>query len=156
MKALISILLASSLYAGNMFVTAGISMGADTTGTTDSEIAESPFGTFGVEYETKYGNLFYEHTSSIPQIDETMGLNMIGYKYGYSFKNVNPYAGVSFRDVAFDGDYYRDRIGGTIGIVGIEKDFGYSSLYLEYKGSLDEGKNLTTFGFRLKFDSEDF
>jgi len=154
MKIILAIILATGLYA-NFIATAGISMGGFGTKSTGNSIAESPFGTFGVEYRTESAELYYEHTSSIPQINESLGINIVGARYRLHLFDLEPYLGVAMRNKNYDGEYYKDRLSDRFYIFGLEKMYDDKSLYIEHKESINKGNDLTTFGFKLYFDSED-
>lgn len=107
MKILLAILLATGLYA-NFIATVGMSMGGFGTKSTGGAIAESPFGTFGIEYRNEFAELYCEHTSSIPQINESLGINIVGARYRLHIFGLEPYLGIAIMNKNYDGSYYKD------------------------------------------------
>ena len=157
MKKLLTILLlATSLFALEVIPSVGLAMNGNLKGSDSNSYvhSESPLGIFELRLKQKLVNdvsgiIKYKHISSIPQIDETQGINeidaLIEYKYVY--------AGMSYTTDKWTSEYYTDQYGKKSMLVGLVHEFDNGrELYVEYGDSLEEGKkDMLIAGFNLLF-----
>lgn len=112
--------------------------------------SESPLGIFGVDIEYKYVSVGYRHISSIPQMDETQGINEIVAKATYR----GLYVGVAYNNDTLTSQYYLDQISEYSVLVGVQAEYSDDKyLFIEYRDSNDGKKDAFMFGAGFNFDS---
>lgn len=148
-KLILTVLLCVAAMAGEIKPFVGIAMNS----LTSSVKSESPLGLFGVKYETQYTSLYYRHISSIPQIDETQGINEVGVNLKYKYKFIEPYIGASYNNELGTSAYYTKQISKWSAIAGVNIKYKDKDIFIEYR---DTGKgDMLMYGVIFNFDSDD-
>lgn len=137
----------SSMFADGTTVFAGFAMNG-----TQNFKSESPLGVFGIRYDTKYVSPFYRHISSIPQVNETQGINEFGLNLKLPYKFIEPYVGVVYTNDKLTSKYYTDQLENISYTFGITIKYKDKELYPEYRKNAKQ--DIFMFGFNLLFDSE--
>lgn len=114
--------------------------------------SESPLGVFGARYDEKYYSVYYRHISSIPQVDETQGINEVGANLKYKYKALEPYCGITYTNKKLTSEYYTKQIGHNSLISGIKIPFKDKEIYVEYRIAKT---NVLMYGFNITFSVED-
>lgn len=152
MKKLILLLLSVSLYA-KIVPYAGVAMNGNMSNSEQYIISESPLGIFGINYETKYISVGYKHISSIPQIDETQGINEFNLNAKYKYKFIEPYIGVSYTNDKLTSKYYMNQSSKISAVVGTKILYKDKNIFFEYRDS--KNKDMLMYGIILEFYPED-
>lgn len=129
-----------------------VGLGMNTRLSSEYVSSEAPQGIFGVRYETKYITPFLRHISSIPQMDETKGINEIGLKLNYKYKAITMYIGKVYNG-RYTGEYYTNQLSKYSTIGGLEINYKDKDLFIELRDS--NKKNMFWYGVLWKFNSED-
>lgn len=145
---LIPAILATLLSAEGITPFVGLAMNG-----TSSFKSESPLGIFGVRYETEYLEPYYRHISSIPQVDETQGINEIGLNAKYRYKFLEPYIGMTYTDSKMTSRYYTKQLGHKAYVSGLRVLYKIGEPYIEYRKS--DKQDFVMYGFNFKFKPED-
>lgn len=112
--------------------------------------SESPLGLFGVAYETEFTTTQYRHISSIPQIDETQGINEIGFNLKYKISFITPYVGMYYNDEKLTSNYYLKQIPTYSKVIGFEINYNFGDIIIEYRPT--DKNNFIFGGAVIKFD----
>lgn len=147
-KLILSALLSATLYADGITPFAGLAMNG-----TDNFKSESPIGVFGVKYLTKYTNTYFRHISSIPQMDETQGINEFGLNLKYRVKFFEPYVGIAYTNEELTSKYYTDQLANTSYVVGANIKYEDKDIFIEYKKN--KKQDVFMYGFVFNFDTQD-
>lgn len=147
-KLILTAILATGVYAQGVVPYAGLTMNASS-----SVDSASPLGVFGVDYEWKYGSIGVKHTSSIPQVDETQGINEVVGKLTYKLGPVEPYVGVTWTTDTLTSEYYTEQLGTTSKIVGASVKYKSADIYAQYRDTPKQ--NMIEYGAVFKFYPEE-
>lgn len=113
--------------------------------------SESPLGLFGLRYEMEYGLVSIDHKSSIPQMNETQGINEITsrlhYKLGYTTGYIS-----RIHNGDMTSGYYRKQIDRWSTAYGIEVNYTFGDIFIEYRPT--NKRDLLIGGILIKFDPE--
>ena len=146
-KYLLLVILALSLNGFTIEPYAGIAMNGSVTQTSTQVKSESPLGVFGVLAKTEYISGGYRHISSIPQIDETQGINELLVRVNYKWF----YTGIAYND-KMTSSYYTEQISKYSRLAGIELDYGDKYIFIEYRDSSIQ--DMVMYGVGLRFDTK--
>lgn len=145
-KLLLLALLTMSVYANEVQVFAGLSMGFGKPVSEDKMY--DPHGRFGVRYVTEYVELEASHLSAIPNAFDKWGINMIGINsVTPEYKGFTGFLGYA-RNMTKGCDYIDD-FDDNLYRVGIRYDLGNQRLFVE--GIKTPTTNMSSFGVEWLF-----
>lgn len=109
--------------------------------------SESPLGIFGANIETEYATIGYRHISSIPQVDETQGINEVLGTLQYK----GLYTGIAYNNPTTTSSYYTKQLSKYSRLLGYKLDYGDRYIFIEYRDS--SKKDMLIYGVGFTFDS---